>query len=144
MKSSKLNFFFLFLPWLSLGHRSRKGLEQEQGMVQETATGHWLLGLGLGLALGFLHFFWAWGVRFYILWAICTFLRSALFAVVEATSAFFTFLFPFLSLSLSFLFYFTAYVCVCVCTACGCVLIVVSLSLLFIAFQIKVERAACK
>lgn len=85
-------------------------------MVQETATGHWLLGLGLGLglALDFLLCFWAWGVRFYILWAICTFLRSALFAVVEAASAFFTFLFPFLSLSLSFLFYFTAYVCVCV------------------------------
>lgn len=97
------------------GRGTRRGWSRKRQLV----TGHW----------DWVSSHSPSGVRFYILWAICTFLRSALFAV--AAAAFFTFL------SLSFLFYFTAcvsplYVSVCVCASasavCGCVLIVVAAS----------------
>lgn len=106
-----VNWTFFLVFALAFARPSVKG--QEQGWP---GNGNWSLVTGIGIGIGFHTLLRASGVRFYILWAICTFLRSALFAVVEAASAFFTFL----SLSLSFLFYFTAcaFVWVCVCLHC--------------------------
>lgn len=136
VKSSKLNFFFfLFLLWLSLTHRLRGGA-QRRGVVQETATGHWSLGLGfLALAFGRSFLYFVGNLYFSAFSTFCSCCRRFLY-------------FPFTFISVLFYGMRKSYVCVCVCVClCLCCMWVCSYCsccfwerFLFIAFQIKLER----